>query len=88
MIPLFTLWDGGTVVPGVLICETGVYNLNGQDATFGLTGNVTTDMEPGEYVLAGQTASSPLTLSVDTGALTLVGQTPTEFQTLAASTGM
>ena len=61
MIPLFTLWDGGTVVPGVLICETGVYNLNGQDATFGLTGNVTTDMEAGEYVLAGQIATFAIT---------------------------
>lgn len=57
MIPLFFLWDGGATVAGTLICETGVYRVNGQDATFGLTGNVTTVMETGVYTINGQSAT-------------------------------
>jgi len=67
MIPLFTLWDGGEVVPGVLICETGVYNLNGQTASFGLTGNVTTACETGVYEFTGQSAVFPTAPRTTTG---------------------
>lgn len=59
MNPLFLLWDGGAVVPGVLICETGVYSLHGQAATFGLTGNVSTSCETGTYQFSGQSAVFP-----------------------------
>lgn len=50
-------WDGGEVLPNVTICETGIFQLNGQTASFGLTGNVTTAMEPGVFVINGQIAN-------------------------------
>lgn len=46
--------DGGGSTADALICETGTYQINGQAATFGLTGNVTSSLEVGTYVMAGQ----------------------------------
>lgn len=53
MIPFFFLWDGGATVANTLTCETGVYNVNGQAATFGITGNFSTDLETGVYTITG-----------------------------------
>lgn len=59
MIPLLFLWDGGAATVDTLICETGVFQLSGQTATFGLTGNITTVCDTGVFVVSGQDAAFP-----------------------------